>query len=80
MTAADSVSTQIGQWQRTSLLIGVAGVLLAMIGFLLDREQFLRSYLFAYVYLDRHGPGLHGHSAASSHGGRQVGHGDPPHV
>lgn len=50
MMPGDSVSTQIGRWQRTSLLIGVAGVLLAITGFLLDREQALRSYLFAYVY------------------------------
>lgn len=50
MMPGDSVSVQIGRWQRTSLLIGVAGVLLVITGFLLDREQALRSYLFAYLY------------------------------
>jgi hypothetical protein len=50
MTPRDSVNTQIGQWQRNSLLIGIAGVLLVITGFLLDREQALRSYLFAYLY------------------------------
>jgi hypothetical protein len=50
MTAADPVTTQIGQWQRRALLAGIAGVLLAITGFVLDREQFLRSYLYAYVY------------------------------
>ena len=50
MIPNDSVSAQIGQWQRNSLLIGVAGVLLVITGFLLDREQTLRSYLFAYLY------------------------------
>ena len=50
MTAADPVSTQLGQWQRRALLAGIAGVLLAITGFVLDREQFLRSYLYAYVY------------------------------
>ena len=50
MTPADSITAQIGQWQRTSLLVGIAGALLAVVTFLLDREQFLRSYLFAYLY------------------------------
>jgi len=50
MTPADSFTAQIGRWQRNSLLVGIAGVLLAVAAFLLDREQFLRSYLFAYLY------------------------------
>jgi len=50
MTPADSFTAQIGRWQRNSLLVGIAGVLLAVVAFLLDREQFLRSYLFAYLY------------------------------
>lgn len=50
MTPADSITAQIGQWQRNSLLVGIAGVVLAVAAFLLDREQFLRSYLFAYLY------------------------------
>src|SRR5512142_795867 len=50
MTPADSLTAQIGRWQRNSLLVGIAGVLLAVVAFLIDREQFLRSYLFAYLY------------------------------
>ena len=50
MTPADSITAQIGRWQRNSLLVGVAGVLLGVVAFLIDREQFLRSYLFAYLY------------------------------
>jgi hypothetical protein len=50
MTASDPVHVQIGQWQRWSLLAGIAGVLLAIVGLILDREQFLRSYLFAYLF------------------------------
>jgi hypothetical protein len=50
VTPADSITAQIGRWQRNSLLAGVAGVLLAVVAFLIDREQFLRSYLFAYLY------------------------------
>src|SRR5580693_6162787 len=50
MTASDPVNIQIGQWQHRALLVGIAGVLLAIAGLLLDREQFLRSYLFAYLF------------------------------
>ena len=50
MTTTDSITAQIGRWQRTSLLVGAAGVLVGIVAFLVDREQFLRSYLFAYLY------------------------------
>lgn len=50
MTASDPVNVQIGQWQRWSLLAGIAGVLLALVGLVLDREQFLRSYLYAFLF------------------------------
>jgi len=51
MTASDPVNVQIGQWQQRALLVGVAGVLIAITGFLLDGwAQFLRSYLFAYLF------------------------------
>ena len=50
MTASDSPVERIGQWQRRSLLVGIAATLLAITGFVLDRQQFLRSYLFGYLY------------------------------
>jgi len=50
MTPADPITARIGRWQRNSLLVGIAGVLLAILAFLLDRGQFFRSYLFAYLY------------------------------
>ena len=50
MTPTDSAFEQIGQWQRRSLLVGIAASLLAITGFILDREQFLRSYLFGYLF------------------------------
>src|SRR5579863_4220273 len=50
MTATDSPIERIGRWQRRSLLVGIAASLLATTGFILDREQFLRSYLFGYLY------------------------------
>ena len=51
MTAADPVDIQLGQWQRWSLMAGIAGVLLAIAGYLLNGwTMFLRSYLFAYLF------------------------------
>jgi hypothetical protein len=50
MTPADPVTAEIGQWQQKALLVGLAGLLLSLTGLVLDREQFLRSYLFAYLY------------------------------
>jgi hypothetical protein len=50
MIPADSITARIGQWQRNSLLAGIAGVVLAVVAFALDREQFLRSYLYAYLF------------------------------
>jgi hypothetical protein len=50
MTPADPVAAEIGQWQQKALLVGLAGLLLSLTGLVLDREQFLRSYLFAYLY------------------------------
>jgi hypothetical protein len=50
MMPQDSVNAQFGRWQRNALLFGVAGVLVVIAGLLLDRQQALRSYLFAYLY------------------------------
>ncbi len=50
MTASNPVTAQIGGWQRNALLAGIAGMLASVAGLLLDREQFLRSYLFAYLF------------------------------
>jgi hypothetical protein len=50
MIPYNSAICQISRWQRASLIVGIAGVLLLITGSLLDREQALRSYLFAYLY------------------------------
>jgi hypothetical protein len=50
VTVSDPVNAQIGQWQRTALLVGIVGLLVACGGFVLDRGQFMRSYLFAYLF------------------------------
>ena len=74
------MTAQIGGWQRNALLAGIAGVLASIVGMLLDREQFLRSYLFAYFVLDRDGNRMSGNSAAASYRRREVGDVDPADV
>jgi hypothetical protein len=60
MTAANPVGAEIAGWQRNALLAGIAGVLASLAGLLLDREQFLRSYLFAYLFWTGMGVGCLG--------------------
>ncbi len=50
MTPADPIVLEIGSWQRRALIVGVAASSLAIVAVFLDRDQFLRSYLFAYLY------------------------------
>ncbi len=50
MTPSISVANQLGTWQRNFLLVGIGGALASIVGLLLDREQFLRSYLIAFVF------------------------------
>jgi len=50
MNPEDSVTSQVARWQRSSMIVGAVGLLLLALAFVLDREQFLRSYLFAYLY------------------------------
>ena len=54
MTAAEpnpTLNEQLGRWQWRALMIGAAGVLVALAGWLLEGwTLFLRSYLFAYVF------------------------------
>jgi hypothetical protein len=45
-----AVTEQIGQWQRRAAIVGIAGAVIAIVGFVLDRDQFMRSYLFAYLF------------------------------
>jgi hypothetical protein len=46
----DALQARISTWRRYALFVGVAGMLLCIVGYILDRDQFLRSYLFADVY------------------------------
>ncbi|HML18943.1 MAG TPA: hypothetical protein VK419_18050 [Bryobacteraceae bacterium] len=49
MTASEPLNIQLGQWQTRALLVGIAFSLLAIAGAVLDRTEFLRSYLFGFM-------------------------------
>ncbi len=36
--------------QRNALIVGIIGAILCIVGVLVDRDQFLRSYLYAYMF------------------------------
>ena len=49
-TAQELVAPAIAdRWQRRALLVGIVGTVGAIIGAIVDVDQFLRSYLFAYM-------------------------------
>ena len=43
-------SASLKRWQRPAALVGVVGLLLAVVGLLIDRTQFWQSYLLAYLF------------------------------
>ena len=62
---------QVNRYRSLSLLVGVVGLVLAGVGFAVDREQFYRSYLFGFIFWTEIALGclvilLIGHSASGS--------------
>jgi hypothetical protein len=49
MTASEPV-VEIGQWQLRAMMVGVVAAIVSIVGLVLDPTQFLRSYLFAYLF------------------------------
>jgi hypothetical protein len=45
-----AVPAQAAQWQKRSLIVGVVGVILCVIGAVTSLDQFLRGYLIAYIF------------------------------
>jgi hypothetical protein len=45
-----AVPAQAAQWQKRSVIVGVVGVILCVIGAATSLDQFLRGYLIAYVF------------------------------
>jgi hypothetical protein len=50
MSSIETYRPQLERVQRTALVCGLVGLVLAAIFFFRDRDQFFHSYLFAYVY------------------------------
>jgi hypothetical protein len=50
MTAADPIAARLDSWQRFAMIAAAIGVAGALTGAFVDWAQFLRSYLFAYIY------------------------------
>jgi hypothetical protein len=49
-TPAFAVPPALDRIRGTALLVGVAGMLLSLVGGALDPTQFFRSYLFAFLF------------------------------
>ncbi|MDQ6705433.1 MAG: hypothetical protein M3Z85_05655 [Acidobacteriota bacterium] len=47
---APDLSGDLRGWQSKSLIVGVIGLLLCIVGFVLDRQQFFRSYLIGFFF------------------------------
>jgi hypothetical protein len=50
MDTAYSAPPEIGRVQQVALIVGVIGLVLLVVGFFVNHEQFFRSYLFGYVF------------------------------
>jgi hypothetical protein len=51
MTPSEAMlGTDFDRIQRSALVVGVIGLLVCVIGVFVDRDQFFRSYLFAYLF------------------------------
>ncbi len=51
MTPSEAMlGSQFDRVQRSALVIGIVGLLVCLIGVFVDRDQFFRSYLFAYLF------------------------------
>ncbi len=50
MTPSVSLDARFGRWQRIALIVGVVATVVALVDLLLDRDEFLRSYLYGYLY------------------------------
>jgi hypothetical protein len=49
-TVNGTALSEISAWRRTSLVVGLAGLLACIAAYVLNRDQFLRAYLFGFVY------------------------------
>ena len=45
------LQADLRQWRKRALIAGAVGTVLSAIGFLIDHDQFYRSYLWSYLYI-----------------------------
>ena len=50
MTTSDQLATDLARYQRLTLIVGVAALVICVIGAIFAPTQFFRSYLFAYMF------------------------------
>jgi hypothetical protein len=50
MSTAELTTIDFDRWRRTCLAIGAAGLFLTLIGLFVSRDQFFRSYLWAFLF------------------------------
>ena len=50
MSSANTTTFDIGRYQRIALIVGVIGILLLVVGFFVNHDQFFRSYLVGFVF------------------------------
>ena len=50
MTRELAISEGLVRWRKASLLVGAAGLVLSAIGLFVSRDQFFRSYLWAFLF------------------------------
>src|SRR5918912_862414 len=50
MDTAYSAPREIGRVQQVALVVGLVGLVLLVVGFFVNHEQFFRSYLFGYIF------------------------------
>jgi len=73
MNPTDAVSIQIGRWQRVSLMVGVVGTVIAIAGFVMDREQFSAVVSIRIFVLVGDGTWVPGNPVAASYGWAESG-------
>src|ERR1051326_6466988 len=50
MTEQERFVSDITRWRRTAFIVGGAGLLLTLLGVFVSRDQFFRSYLWAFLF------------------------------
>lgn len=50
MNSANTSTLDVSRFQRIALIVGAAGVVLLIVGYVLNHDQFFRSYLFAFTF------------------------------